>query len=482
MTAVAGVQPGEAVLAEIAAGGRERERRAVPVFPEDAIAALERDGVLGWGAGAGERPPAAAELDLVRRIARADGSVGRIVDGHVNAVERLAVQAPPEVRERELALVAAGRLRAGVWGADPAAGEGERAAVVEVPGGIALRGAKVFCSGAGGLDRALVLARDGRRGGGDGPPLAAWVDVSDGGRAKVDETWFQGHGLRASVSHRVVFHDAPRDRAVRRPGRAGRAALVRARRAAHCRYVGRDGRLRGSRRACRARRPPRTRALEGLAVGRIGSELATIDLWIADAANAMDAAGERLATVSVQARDAIAGAARRLLDEAARACGSRPFATASALDRARRDLELFMLQHRLDPLVARAGEAELDAAGGPGMSVDFEARYRAERDPWGYETSAYERDKYAATLAACGPGPFARGLELGGSIGVFSALLASRCERLDTIDGAPSARRRRARAPGRPSGRARPRRRDPRRHSARPVRPGRRLRGPLLPR
>lgn len=71
--------------------------------------------------------------------------------------------------------------------------------------------------------------------------------------------------------------------------------------------------------------------------------------------------------------------------------------------------------------------------------VDFEARYRTDPDPWGYETSAYERGKYAATLEACGPGPFGRALELGGSIGVFSALLAPRCTRLETLDGAPTA-------------------------------------------
>ena len=71
--------------------------------------------------------------------------------------------------------------------------------------------------------------------------------------------------------------------------------------------------------------------------------------------------------------------------------------------------------------------------------ADFEARYRKEPDPWGYETSAYERDKYAATLAACGPGPFTRALELGSSIGVFSALLAPRCDALVTIDSAPTA-------------------------------------------
>jgi protein-L-isoaspartate O-methyltransferase len=71
--------------------------------------------------------------------------------------------------------------------------------------------------------------------------------------------------------------------------------------------------------------------------------------------------------------------------------------------------------------------------------TDFEARYRADPDPWGYTSSVYERDKYAATLAACGPGPFARALELGASIGVFSAMLAPRCRRLTTIDAAPTA-------------------------------------------
>jgi SAM-dependent methyltransferase len=72
-------------------------------------------------------------------------------------------------------------------------------------------------------------------------------------------------------------------------------------------------------------------------------------------------------------------------------------------------------------------------------AAEFEARYRREGDPWGYETSPYERDKYAATLAACGDGPFTCALELGASIGVFSALLAPHCRELVTIDGAPTA-------------------------------------------
>ena len=71
--------------------------------------------------------------------------------------------------------------------------------------------------------------------------------------------------------------------------------------------------------------------------------------------------------------------------------------------------------------------------------AEFEARYRANPDPWGYTTSDYERRKYDATLAACGGGPFAHALELGGSIGVFTELLAPRCEQLTTIDASATA-------------------------------------------
>lgn len=67
-------------------------------------------------------------------------------------------------------------------------------------------------------------------------------------------------------------------------------------------------------------------------------------------------------------------------------------------------------------------------------ATEFERAYRADPDPWNYTTSDYERRKYRATLEACGSGPFDHALELGGSIGVFSAKLAPRCRRLTTVD------------------------------------------------
>jgi hypothetical protein len=85
-------------------------------------------------------------------------------------------------------------------------------------------------------------------------------------------------------------------------------------------------------------------------------------------------------------------------------------------------------------------------------TADFEALYRNDSDPWGYQSSEYEQRKYEATRAACGPGPFDCTLELGASIGVFSAMLVGRCRALITIDAAPTAvRDARARLSGAPT-------------------------------
>ena len=65
----------------------------------------------------------------------------------------------------------------------------------------------------------------------------------------------------------------------------------------------------------------------------------------------------------------------------------------------------------------------------------FEDVYRRKADPWDFATSPYESEKYAATLAALPAGiRFRSALELGCSIGVFTALLALRCEKLLAVD------------------------------------------------
>ncbi|KSB91778.1 hypothetical protein AS593_07080 [Caulobacter vibrioides] len=64
----------------------------------------------------------------------------------------------------------------------------------------------------------------------------------------------------------------------------------------------------------------------------------------------------------------------------------------------------------------------------------FEGLYAANPDPWGFETSDYEREKYQATLAALGGEQATQGLEVGCSIGVLTRRLAARCDHLLALD------------------------------------------------
>ncbi|AGY60604.1 class I SAM-dependent DNA methyltransferase [Gloeobacter kilaueensis] len=68
------------------------------------------------------------------------------------------------------------------------------------------------------------------------------------------------------------------------------------------------------------------------------------------------------------------------------------------------------------------------------MPAYFEALYRESADPWNFETSAYEDEKYSSTLAVLPRSLYRRGFEIGCSIGVLTARLARRCEALLSID------------------------------------------------
>ena len=64
----------------------------------------------------------------------------------------------------------------------------------------------------------------------------------------------------------------------------------------------------------------------------------------------------------------------------------------------------------------------------------FEGLYAASGDPWNFETSDYEREKYHRTLEVLGDRRFRRALEAGASIGVFTGMLAGRCDALLAVD------------------------------------------------
>ncbi|MFE4108653.1 class I SAM-dependent DNA methyltransferase [Almyronema epifaneia] len=64
----------------------------------------------------------------------------------------------------------------------------------------------------------------------------------------------------------------------------------------------------------------------------------------------------------------------------------------------------------------------------------FEQLYAQNPDPWQFETSPYEAQKYAATLAALPRPQYRSAFEIGGSIGVLTEKLAARCQSLLSVD------------------------------------------------
>ena len=66
------------------------------------------------------------------------------------------------------------------------------------------------------------------------------------------------------------------------------------------------------------------------------------------------------AVLAVECRVALYECSLLISGQAARVCGSRALIGASTLDRARRDLDLFLLQHRLDPKIAQLGAEMFD--------------------------------------------------------------------------------------------------------------------------
>ena len=75
----------------------------------------------------------------------------------------------------------------------------------------------------------------------------------------------------------------------------------------------------------------------------------------------------------------------------------------------------------------------------------FDQVYAASNDPWSFETSDYENDKYRHTVNALSAAHYPSGFEIGCSIGVLTRMLADRCAALLAVDTAAAPLRRAAR-------------------------------------
>lgn len=173
---------------------RWRAQPPVEAFPAARIDDLRAAGLL-----AAFRTIAAGEattgfVRVLRRIGGADLSLGRLYEGHVNAVQLVHAYGSDAQRAMLTDDLAAGCLM-GVWNTEPSPGM----TVTRTGDGAVLDGAKVFASGAGRLDRVLITARDG-----DGAKQMILADVA-GMAERADNRRWTVRGMRGTMSGRFDF-------------------------------------------------------------------------------------------------------------------------------------------------------------------------------------------------------------------------------------------------------------------------------------
>ena len=171
-------------------------------FPLDDIAALRGAGLLTaplpvayGGLGLGTSPHGALPmLEVFRRIGHGSLPLGRLYEGHVNALKLIFHYGGPAQRSLFAREAQAGRLF-GVWNTET--GDGVR--LVEAMGGRwRLQGGKIYASGAGHVERPLITARRA-----DGSVQMVVPRLAAGERA--DLYCWVAHGMRASATGTLDF-------------------------------------------------------------------------------------------------------------------------------------------------------------------------------------------------------------------------------------------------------------------------------------
>lgn len=326
---------------------------AAASFPRDDLADLRAAGAFaaplpralgGLGLGT-ERDGAAALASLLRLVGRGSLVVGRVFEGHVNALRLVVRNGTPEQARATADDAWSGELF-GVWNT-----QAHDCPLTLADG--ALSGAKTLCSAAGFATRALVTA--------DLPGGArqmALVRLAPGERADVSE--WTAQGMRGSATGRVSFDGlrAPLvtliggpDDYIRQPDFSGGAWRVLAVLAggldglaeafrAHLLARGRDG-------------DPHQRAR----AGRVFALQNTVRLWVGQAAALAEddrSDGGRVVAFTDLARGAVEAACLEALTLVSRSVGLSAFMRPEPVERISRDLATYLRQPAPDAALTNA--------------------------------------------------------------------------------------------------------------------------------
>lgn len=358
------------VVAEICAG----EAAGVDFdegFPVESFRAIADAGLLaaplpkvlgGAGLAGDECGATLAQLQLLKTIGRGNLAVGRVFEGHVNALLLVALYGTPGQRETLAADARERRKIFGVWNTEAADGVRiERAGA----GRFRLSGAKTFASGAGFVDRPFVNAA---------LPDRGWqmtVVPMEAVGARLDSSWWRPPGMRATRSLRVDFTGvelaeenligAPDDY-YRQPWFSGGAI-----RFAAVHLGGAEALLDATREYLR-RLNRVDDPYQKARVGEMAIKVETGNLWLRGAASAVDAYlrggrndsdRERLVAYANMMRTAIEQICVDVMTLCERSVGARGLMRDLPIERIIRDLTFYLRQPAPDAALADVGRFAL---------------------------------------------------------------------------------------------------------------------------
>ena len=176
--------------------GQAFPTRAFELIAEADLLAAPVSQELG---GVGLDGSAAARLELLtllKTVGRGDLSVGRLYEGHVNALQLIQTFGRPEQLAAWAADACERQLLFGVWNTE--AGGGVK--LIPLDGGrYRLEGTKTFASGAGNVQRPIVTGA---------LPDGGWQMVvvpADEVNVTIDPSWWRPLGMQASTSYKIDF-------------------------------------------------------------------------------------------------------------------------------------------------------------------------------------------------------------------------------------------------------------------------------------
>lgn len=303
----------------------------------------KRFGGLGLGIDCGG---AVALFDLLRFLGRGNLAVGRIFEGHVNAVKLISLFGKEDQIEHAAQDLAAGHLF-GIWNAEAANG----VRFLEAPATV-LTGIKVFCSAAGQVSRALITAKE------ESGMQMLLIPLEPG--ARVLPSSLSLHGMRATQTAGIDFDglNVPPDAFIGGPadylsepafsGGAWRTATVT--------LGGLDALIEETRRQLVARK----RHTDPHQLSRMGQVLIAREsarLWIERAARVEESA---LPTADITgyinlARIALESATFDIIRMVQRSLGLAAFLKSNPVERLMRDLATYLRQPAADEALTEAG-------------------------------------------------------------------------------------------------------------------------------